>query len=278
METNFKSLIQLLDYFKEETTCKEYLAYQRWENSPVCPHCGSVKLPYITNRGYRCREAGCQKKFSVITGTIYENTKISLRLWFAAIYLCYSHKKGISSVQLASDLNLTQKTAWFMLHRIRQMFSHNKPKQLSGTIQMDETFVGGKNKNRHANKKFKNSGGRVFADKTPVFGMLQEKETETIERPHKNIPNKIVKEKIIKKPGVIKCVVIENTKSTVIQPIIKRYVIRGSIIVTDEWLGYSGLASKFDHQILDHRKYQYVNDRGYSSNVLIINSRISFLC
>src|ERR1700733_1218481 len=100
MNKNFNSLLQLIDYFKDESICKEYLAQQRWPDGVICPHCNCKKI-YTTNRGYRCSETTCQKKFSVISGTIYENTKISLRTWFAAMYLITAHKKGISSHQLA---------------------------------------------------------------------------------------------------------------------------------------------------------------------------------
>src|ERR1700742_2442250 len=106
----FKSLIQVLDYFKDENICKEYLALQRWNGTVTCPHCKSTKV-YVTNRGYKCANNECYKKFSVTTGTIYENTKISLRTWFASMYLLTAHKKGISSHQLARDLNITQRTA-----------------------------------------------------------------------------------------------------------------------------------------------------------------------
>src|SRR5438105_3350909 len=152
METQFKSLLQVLDYFKDEKTCINHLALSRWGETPCCPHCGNVGA-YITDRGYKCRAKECRKKFTVTTGTIFESTKISLRLWFAAMYLCTAHKKGISSLQLCRDLNITQKTSWFLLHRIREMLANNEAEQLSGNVEVDETFVGGKNKNRHANKK-----------------------------------------------------------------------------------------------------------------------------
>lgn len=180
MTTNFKSLIQVLDFFKEETTCIQYLSESRWGGTPSCPHCGNVGA-YLTNRGFKCKAKECQKKFTVTTGTVLENTKIDLRLWFATIYLATAHKKGISSHQLSRDLNITQKTAWFLLHRVREMFKNTAPEMLEGKIECDETFVGGKNKNRHANKKIEGSQGRSAADKTPVIGIAQKNEFTIVE-------------------------------------------------------------------------------------------------
>ncbi len=119
MFADFKTLPQLFDFFKDEVICSTYWEQVRWEGNVTCPHCDSVN-PYKTNRGYKCRNIECQKKFSAITGTIFENTKMPLRTWFAAIYLCSNHKKGISSLQLSRDLGIHQKSAWFLLHRIRK--------------------------------------------------------------------------------------------------------------------------------------------------------------
>src|SRR5690349_1914261 len=108
---HFKNLAQLFDFFKDEETCKTYLEKQRWDGTPACPHCGSLRV-YRTNRGFKCGEKECYKKFSVTVGTIFENSKIPLRTWYAAMYLIASHKKGISSHQLHRDLGISQKTAW----------------------------------------------------------------------------------------------------------------------------------------------------------------------
>ena len=138
---NFKSLPELLDYFKEEETGIEYYEQIRWGGNPTCPHCGSEN-PYKTNRGWKCSNNECYKKFTVRVGTIFENSKISFRIWFAAIYLATAHKKGISSVQLAIDLGIIQKTAWFVLHRIREMLKDKEPKMLGENkmVEVDESY------------------------------------------------------------------------------------------------------------------------------------------
>jgi transposase-like protein len=177
---DFKSLIQLLDYFKDEKTCVEYYEQIRWGDTPHCPHCGCEK-PYKTNRGWKCRDKECHKKFTVKVGTIFENSKISFRIWFAAIYLATTSKKGISSVQLATQLNITQKTAWFVLHRIREMLKEKSPKILGENkmVEIDEAYVGGKEANKHGikrrSKKDPNltNEGKPFKPKKVVIGIIE---------------------------------------------------------------------------------------------------------
>lgn len=257
MTTEFKSILQVLDYFKEEETCINYLVKQRWGETPCCPHCGNTKV-WKTNRGFTCAAKQCGKKFTVTTGTIFENTKLSLRLWFAAIYLCTAHKKGISSLQLSRDLNITQKTAWFLLHRVREMLANNAPEMLSGNIEVDETFVGGKNKNRHANKKVANSQGRSHADKTAVIGIAQKSEYTIVEREHKVIAGKIVKEKIYTKYSTVKLQVVKDTEAATLIPIMLENVQNNSTIVTDAYRSYNGLSANFTHITIKHTDGNYI--------------------
>lgn len=269
MIDNFNSLIEIISYFDSESKCLNYLELKRWDGKPVCPHCNHDKV-YRFSDGKRFKCASCREQFTAKVGTIFEDSKIPLQKWYVAIYLVTAHKKGISSHQLAKDIKVTQKSAWFMLHRIRFGLGANEDlaEKLEGTIELDETFVGGKNKNRHADKKVKNSQGRSFKDKTPVMGMLQEEISETIERPNKNNPAKTVKEKVILQNSIVRCQVVSNTKSASLQPVIKENVKIGSILVSDEWMAYQGLNKHYDHRIVDHRAKQYVNESGDTTNAL----------
>lgn len=239
----FTSLIQILDFFKEDSVCREYLAHQRWNGKPTCPKCGHSEKIYNIENGARYKCAKCLKKFSVTVGTVFEKSQVDLRTWFAAIYLCSAHKKGISSCQLARDLNISQKTAWFVLHRIREMLRTKAPQTLvTGTTECDETYVGGKNANRHANKKVKDSQGRSAKDKTPVFGVLE-------------------------RGGDVVLNVVPDTKAETLQPIIKSLVQEGAILVTDEWSGYSGIQKEFVHETVNHSLKEYVRENYHTNTI-----------
>lgn len=235
MTTQFKSLLQVLDYFKNEETCITYLANSRWGSEPACPHCGNVGA-YVTNRGFKCKAKECGKKFTVTTGTIFEATKISLRIWFAAMYLCTAHKKGISSLQLSRDLNITQKTAWFLLHRIREMLANNSDSQLDGMVEVDETYVGGSIKNK-SNKKRKElrESGQQFVDKTGVIGLVAR--------------NGEVRTKVI---------YTQKPKHSDVFPIIQEHVSENALIVTDSATMYAGLRGQYRHEVVNHADNEYV--------------------
>lgn len=139
---SIKSLVQLLEVFPNEQACIKHLRSIRWRDGAYCPYCGSTKVyDFKDGKTHKCGD--CRQRFSIKVGTIFEDSKISLRKWFIAIYLITSHSKGISSVQLAKDLGVTQKTAWFMLHRLRHAAktkSFNGP--LKNEVEVDETYIG----------------------------------------------------------------------------------------------------------------------------------------
>lgn len=252
MTYDFKSLIELNDYFKEEKTCYEFLAEQIWDNAkPVCPHCGSEKVYTTKSRSvkpskkdvpeYRCADKTCGKKFSATTGTIFESSKLPLRTWFAAIYLITTAKKGISSVQLSEQLQITQKSAWFVNHRIREMYRETAPDMLTGIVEADETYVGGKNHNRHANKKVKGTGGRSD-DKTPVVGLLS-------------------------RDGKVRTFVVNSVGGTVLHPIMVNNVDPNALLITDAYSGYYGIEEHFhNHAMVKTQDGNYKTDHFIHTN------------
>ena len=170
--TRFDSIISLASYFSNEEICRQFLKEQRWGSVVVCPYCGSVHV-YACGDGKRFKCDGCGNKFSVLVGTIFENTKLPLRKWFMAMYLLSSHKKGVSSHQIARDIEVTQKTAWFMLHKIRTLLGQDDNVTLADEVECDEAYMGGREKNKHESKRTEATRGRSTKTKTPVFGMVQ---------------------------------------------------------------------------------------------------------
>jgi hypothetical protein len=244
MISQFKTLPELLDFFKDESVCKAYLEQQRWGGTPACPFCGCLN-PYRTNRGFKCSEKLCHKKFSITVGLVYENSKVPLRLWFAAVYLCTSSKKGISSLQLGRQLGITQKTAWFLLHRVREMLRTKAPYMLKGTVQIDESYVGGLEKNKHASKRAKNGrseSGRPLDTKTPVIG-------------------------IVETGGNVFVKVSEWVSKKQVKGLIDSNIQKGSIMVTDGYAMYAYLknSKEFTHVVVDHSKGEYVKG-GFHTN------------
>jgi len=232
---SFTNLIEVMMHFSDENTCKEYLAEMRWSNGATCINCGNnERVNELKGKTKRYKCYACRTQFSVTKGTIFENSAIPLQKWFAAVWLITSYKKGISSLQLHRDLGVTQKSAWFMLQRIRfaiRTQSFNAP--LNNIVELDETYIGGKNKNRHADKKVPFSQGRSAKDKTPVFGLVE-------------------------RNGRIIAMRVRNTSKSTIMPIISKNVSKDARIMTDEWRAYRGLSSIYDHEVVKHGKGEYV--------------------
>lgn len=221
--------------------CEGYLQEKKWKGTPTCPHCGEVKVyRFADNIRFKC--SSCKRHFNARTGTIFEGSKVGLRKWLIAIYLITGHKKGVSSHQLAKDLGVTQKTAWFMLHRIRwalQQGTFDKEK-LYGDVEIDETFIGGKNKNRHAKKKLKNSQGG--AGKVPVLG-------------------------IIKRGGELRAFKVKSTNIDNMRDHIFDNIHRKSLVYTDEHSAYCNLKYAFYHQVVNHNRGEYVNGEAYTNTL-----------
>jgi len=263
----FRSILDLLRQFPDEQTCINHLQTLRWNDNVISPFDSTSKIYKCSNNKYKCKNTG--KYFNVLTNTIFENTKIPLQTWFLAIYLFTTHNKGISSYTLATELNITQKSSWFLLSRIRYAMEHdNFLTNFDGSIELDETYIGGKNKNRHNDKKVEGSQGRSGEDKQPVFGMFKDEVSEIVYRPNKNNNELAVKEKVIINPAIVRVEVVNNVKRETILPIIKNKVVDNSIVVTDEYRIYNRLSENYDHKVVYHKISNYVTNEGFTTNRL----------
>ena len=231
MLKQFDSLLDLIEAFPDEQSCLDHLRSIRWRDEEFCPHCGGNRIYHFTDRKtFKCGD--CRARFSIKVGTIFQDTKLPLRKWFMAIWFITSHKKGIASTQLAKDLKITQKTAWFVLHRLRHAArtrSFNAP--LDGTVEGDETFVGGREKNKHTSKRSPRSQGG--ANKAVVLGILN-------------------------REGELRAAVVPNLKAVTVHRAIRDSVAPGSKLMTDEHASYVGLGRDYSHHAVNHGKGEYV--------------------
>ncbi len=226
------NIIQVYKQFPTHQDCIKHLENVRWNNTPICPYCKSTKQTPVTKESrYHCN--GCNTTYSVTVGTIFHKTHLDIQKWFLAISLVLNAKKGYSARQLGRDIEVTKDTAWRMFMQIRKAFLEQS-ELLEGIIEADETYIGGKNKNRHNDKKTKGGQGRGGDDKIPVIGVLQ-------------------------RDGKVKAKKSNDVSSKSLHKFINQNVKIGSIINTDEWRGYNGLSSKFNHLVVSHGKGEYVN-------------------
>lgn len=254
--SHFNSIVDLTSYFNTEERCKKYIFESRWEkHDVVCPFCGQHHCTTRTDGRFHCPH--CNANFSVLVGTIFENTKISLVKWFIAMYLISCHKKGISSVQLATDIHVTQKTAWFILHKVRTLYKQDDSVVLSALVECDEMYLGGRETNKHECKKTEKTQGRSTKTKTPIFGMTMVWKTEDVDKETGEVKEKTHTYEIAHK--------VPDTKAATLIPIIEHFVAEGSTVVTDELNAYNGLNAKYNHVFVRHGEKEFTIG-SYSTN------------
>ncbi len=223
-----KTLQEAILYFKDPGNCREYLVARRWPNGVTCPKCGSGNVLFLEkyNR-WHCREKHDAPQFTLKTGTIMEDSPIGLDKWLTAMWMVVNCKNGVSSYEIHRTIGVTQKTAWFMDHRIRFALGMDSGEKLSGEVEAHETFIGGKARNMHVSKRERRIIGTGPSDKVAVMGVLE-------------------------RGGNVRTVVVPNRKKKALQGEVKKNVEAGAALHTDELLSYDGLAQDYAHQVIDH--------------------------
>lgn len=226
-----KTLIGAIRYFSAPDVCLSFVANLRWPDGPVCPRCGGVDPLFLkTRRLWKCR--ACKTQFSVKVGTIFEDSPIGLDKWLPALWMVVNCKNGVSSYEIARALGVTQKTAWFMSHRIRLAMQTGTFKKLSGEVEIDETFIGGRARFMHKHKRARKIKGTGGLGKAAVMGLLER---------HGPDGHSVVKLKMV--PSV---------RHEALIPEVRQHVASGAEIFTDQWVSYRGLEADYIHNVIDH--------------------------
>ena len=242
MATEPTTLQEAVIYFADPTNCRTYLVARRWANGVVCPRCSSDNVRFLEkyNR-WQCSSKHDARQFTAKTGTIMEDSPIGLDKWLMAMWLIVNCKNGISSYEIHRAIGISQKSAWFLDHRIRLALTEGSIEKLTGEIEADETFIGGKARNMHAGKRALRITGTGGKDKTAVMGILE-------------------------RGGKVRTKVIPNRKKHALQSEVRKHVEAGSALYTDALLSYEGLAGEFAHQVVDHA-VQYVDGKIHTNGL-----------
>ena len=237
------SLVEIFRMFPDDATAEEWFVEQRWPTGVCCPHCGSLNVQSSAahkTMPFRCREyKECGKRFSVRTGTVMQSSKLGYQVWVIAMYLLSTNLKSVSSMKLHRDLNITQKSAWHLAHRLRQVALSTK-KPFSGPVEVDETYMGGKRKNMHASQR-KVLTGRGAIDKTAIAG-IKDRDTNQV-----------------------RVKVVEKTDKETLQGFVADHVDPDATVYTDDARAYNGLP--FDHGKVRHSVAEYVNGQVHTNGI-----------
>jgi transposase-like protein len=238
-----KTLQQAIKYFSNPDNCIDYLGIKRWPNGVTCPTCGSEKVKFNESRRiWQCGSHHPKRQFSVKVGTIFEDSAIGLDKWLIAVWMLTNCKNGISSYEIARSLGVTQKTAWFMMHRIRLALQDDGDGgKLGGEVEVDETFIGGLSRNMHLSKRAKKISGTGGNDKVAVMGILERR-------------------------GKIRTSVLNDVTQEILQSKIRQHVRHGSQLFTDAWVSYTGLDAEYLHDVINHAE-AYVKGNVHTNGV-----------
>jgi transposase-like protein len=241
-----KTLLEAVRYFSDEDVALTFVAalHPGWENGPVCPRCASDKIGFLqTRRVWKCK--GCAKQFSAKVGTIFEDSPISLTKWLPAMWQIVNCKNGISSYELARALGVTQKTAWFMGQRLRLAMQSKSFMKFSGEVEVDETYIGGKARNMHADKRERVINGSQIAGKVAVMGLLERRHGAS---------------------QVMLNVLPYTAKRSVVDPIVRKNVQTGSTVYSDALRSYNRLQGEYIHKVIDHAE-AYVDGQVHTNGL-----------
>ena len=251
-----QTLQQAILHFSDAETCLHFVKDLRWPDGVTCPACECKTVSFLTTRQiWKCSD--CKKQFSIKYGTIFEDSALPLTKWLPAFWLIANAKNGISSYEIHRALGVTQKTAWFMLQRIRAaMKTGSFEKKMSGEIEADETFIGGKARNMHVAKRREKIQGRGATGKEVVMGLLDRGERKDAE----------AKKNKTGKHSTVRIKHVKNTSSETLKTAVRENVEAGSILYTDAALGYQGLDGEYVHGFIDHA-IAYVDGTIYTNGL-----------
>jgi transposase-like protein len=238
-----KTLLEAVKYYADFDHCKAAMIEARWPDGVVrCPNCGSDHVKYLANaRVWKCYGKHPRPKFSLKVGTIFEDSPLGLDKWLPTVWLLMNSKNGVSSYELGRTLGVTQRSAWFMLHRVRKAMQTSTTVKLDGEVEVDETFIGGKARNMHVAQRQRRITGTGGTDKTAVMG-------------------------IVKRGGEVRTVVVPDRRKHTLQAHVEDNVQAGAALYSDDLRSYDGLAGRYAHQVVDHAM-EYVNGRVHTNTL-----------